>query len=133
MPVNLPIVLPLLPSATAAEAASSAGQVLQALRDSFPLGDERELFLTLVSEKLTDLRCKPAGRSTWVYFSHLVVGECFLDAQGRALRKTEPQEQHGSDGSFAPPFVAIDLYTGEPVFVRANARVERIDPPSDLT
>ena len=133
MPVNLPVVLPLLPRSTAAEAAASVGQILQALHDSFPAGDQRQLFLSLVSERLYALRRGPTVEPTWVYFSHLIVRECFLDPQGRALRKTAPQEQHCADGSFAPPFVAVDLRTGQPIFVRANARVRRIDEPSDLT
>lgn len=133
MPVDLPAVFQLLPRATAAEAASSVGQVLAALLDSFPVGEERELFLTLVSEKLYTLRCGPAAKPTWVYFSHLLVGESFVDARGRAMRKIAPEEQKGADGSFALPFVAVDLQTGEGVYVRANARVERIDAPSDLT
>ena len=133
MSADLSSVLRNLPKATAGEAAASVGRVLEALRDSFPVGDERDLFLTLVSERVQALRCRSVAGSAWVYFSHLLAGECFVDAQGRAMRKTEPLEQHGSDGSFAPPFVAVDLHTGEPVFVRANARVERIDRPADLT
>ena len=133
MPVDWQSIVQQLPRATPREAAVSVGQVLAALRDSFRAGDERDLFLTLVSEKLYGLRCGPAARPTWVHFSHLQVGERFVDPQGRLMQKVAPQEQHSADGSFAPPFVAVDLQTGEPVFLRANARVERVDAPSDLT
>ena len=133
MSFDLDSILTSLPRRTAGEAARSLNHLLEALHDSLPVGHDRELFLALVSERLYALRCGMARGPTWVQFSHLVVGECFVDAQGRSMRKIEPQKQQNPDGSFAPPFVAVELQTGTPMFVRANARVERTDSPSDLT
>ncbi len=128
MPLDMSRMLGEWPTSSAEEAAAPVGRLLEAIHTTLPAGNARELFLTLVSERLQQLRCRPVLGPTWVYFSHLRVGECFLDPQGRALRKIEPRARQSSGETFTPPDVAVDLLTNEPVFVRANLRVERIDP-----